>query len=89
MLVNRKDFDATVYVEEEGGPEAMPEFLRRLRRKTAVFEFGVRILGVAIQTIRQMAFGIGGWARLLKSLVQSLRDLKPYYERLKEVRSPT
>lgn len=81
-----KDFDATLYVQPEGGPEALSGFLRRLRRKTAVFEFGARILGFAFQTIRQVALGITGWARLLKSLVASLRDLKPYYERLEEVR---
>lgn len=88
VLFNQADFDATVYVDEEGGGEAVPEFLRRMRRKTAVFEFGARILGFAVQTIRQIALGITGWARLLKSLVQSLRDLKPYYEQLKELRAP-
>jgi len=88
VLVNEKDFDATVYVDEAGGGEPVPGFLRRMRRKTAVFEFGARILGVAVQTIRQVALGIVGWARLLKSLVQSLRDLKPYYEQLKELHAP-
>ena len=87
VLFNKKDFDATVYVEAEGGEEAVPEFLRRMRQKTAVFEFGARILGFAVQTIRQIAIGITGWARLLKSLVQSLRELKPYYEQLKELRA--
>ncbi len=87
VLLNETDFDATVYIDEEGGGEALPGFLRRLRLKTAVLEFGARILGFAVQTIRQVALGITGWARLLKSLVRSLRDLKPYYERLKEVRA--
>lgn len=52
-----------------------------------MFEFGARILGFAVQTIRQIALRISGWARLLKSLVQSLRDLKPYYEQLKCARA--
>ena len=83
VLLNETDFDATVYVDEGGGAEARRDFLRRLQRKTDVFEFGARILGFAVQTIRQIALRISGWARLLKSLVQSLRDLKPYYEQLR------
>ena len=87
VLLNETDFDATVYVDEGGGAEARRDFLRRLQRKTDVFEFGARILGFAVQTIRQIALRISGWARLLKSLVQSLRDLKPYYEQLKCARA--
>lgn len=88
VLLNETDFDATVYVDEGTDAEALRDFYNRLQRKTDVFEFGARILGVAFQTIRQIASGIVGWARLLKSLVKSLRDLKPYYEQLKDARSP-
>lgn len=87
MLVNEMDFDTSVYVHDEAAPESFRRFRRRLQLKTAIFQFGARILGFAVQTIRNIATGIMGWARLLKSLVKSLRELKPFYEQLKAVRA--
>jgi hypothetical protein len=77
VLLNESDFDASLYVHPEAGGEAMGRFRRRLRRKTTVFAVGARVLGIAFRTIRHLALGIAGWARLLKSLVHSLRELKP------------
>jgi hypothetical protein len=87
VFTHDTDLDVRLIGDSMVEAETQSNFTERLHYNTAIFSYGARILGFAVSTIIRLSTGLGGWVLLLKSLVQSLSDLKPHYEKLKTARS--
>jgi hypothetical protein len=80
------DFDHTVFISSNAEPEKAAEMSRKLEIMTAKFSLGSRILGFIIEVFKKMGQGFVGWARLLKALVNAIKELKPLYRELKSAK---
>jgi len=77
------DFDHTVFISSNADQNKVEAMSRKLNIQSAKFKLGSTILGLIIGVFKKIGQGFLGWARLLKALVNAVRELKPLYRELK------
>lgn len=82
----RKDMDATLRIRPDASEAPLEQFWQLLDARTTAFVFATEIIATVLSILLSIARGITGWARLIRALVHSLRDLKPAYRKLVEAR---
>ncbi|MCP5046380.1 MAG: peptidoglycan-binding protein [bacterium] len=80
------DFDQTVFVNRNSDPEEVTELGKRLKLQIAMFKLGTRILTFVFNFFKRVATGLIGWARVLSALVRGLKEIKPLYREIKQLK---
>jgi hypothetical protein len=86
LLMFRRDMDSRLVVNPGASSDDVERFGNVIAANGAAFAFAADMVSAILSIAIGVASGLKGWARIIRALVESLRDLKPAYRKLVRAR---